>query len=470
MKKKLYLLLSICLLLILVGCTNKTAKTQQQENSQVANEADEEDIKKVDDRLKDIDAIKEFLMNDSLFGLGYYEAEGAVFNCDNYVLHHLDFTGDNKLDTILVTYTDEEDYRIVVFLTIENDKYKYYFTDVRSSINSKFRYEDGFLIEGSYGSNSIICKIKDANYFKGTGGGFIDNTTEQNEELCPLIKYKSISTINKIDGYKEFETEYKYYFYDETKKEHIITHEKSHYKFVKEDNDYQVTEEYLVESNLTDIMADNFIIGNDSSLKTFKEAINESNSLKGAIDYYLDNRQKFSKETRISFIEKALSYINQFNADIYPTVEEEITDESILKVTLSEQNVLSIPTNAQDIFKVVKSYYIENGKNVDDEYDYAIRDGYYMITCIDDTYTNKIRRMKFDLEVLNGRDGSYISRDDQYVEIIFDTKENVLKKADGIVYPTILIKNHSQIKELKDRSIWKANFVIIPKQVSIKGN
>lgn len=490
MKKLLCLLL--VLNLILIGCSAKeTVKSeegkndiakeikeeQNKDNEEVSNkdeektdnEAKEVNQPAVDEKLKDFESIKEYLMNDDYFGMGYYEAEGDWFNDDNYILHHIDFTGDDKLDTIIVTYTDEEDFRTVVFVTLENGKYKHYYTDFRATKDSVFYYEDGFIVQerNGYHELAFLTSFGEANYIKRTFGGFNNETIESDYRLNPDMKEKSINTVNKIDGYKEFETDYINYFYDETGKEHLISHIKYHYNFNEDNAEHESTEEIVVDNNLTEIMSDNFIVGNDKSLKTFEQVIDGSDNLKTAIDYYVENRKKFEQNSRIKYIDDVLRYVNGISSyEIY--VDEEIVlDESITKITLWGEN--PIPTNAQDLFKIVRYFYIDDGENMNMNYIMQLEDndynGDYNITCVDDGYSNKIRMLKFDRAVLSEEDAGYISRDDQYADIVFDTKENVYEKADEIVYPTILIKNLSQLNDLKHKSIWKTNVVIIPEEI-----
>ncbi|GMQ63167.1 hypothetical protein [Vallitalea maricola] len=420
--------------------------------------------KQVDKKLKNFDAIKKYLLDDETFGLAYCEMQGENFNYDNYVLHHIDFTGDNELDTIIVTYTDEDDYRTVVFVTLENNDYKYYLTDLRATKDSKFSYEDGFVIEeqNGYSKLAVNFSIEDINFIKGTYGGFSNEIIESTYDLNPDMKYKVINTVNKIDGYKKYDTDYIKYFYDETGKEHLITHTRYHYDFDEENNEHKSTEEIIADNDLSKIMVDNFIVGNDDSLKTFEKVIEEAGDIKGVIDYYIENRQKFQRNARINYINHTIHYISRFTENYDCMADDEtISDENIVKVSLWGDN--PIPANAESIFKIVKCFYIDDGENMD--YNFTLQDGYYKIICVDDSYSNKIRMLRFDKAILDGEDVGYISRQDEYVDIIFDTKENVFTKADNIVYPTILIKNLSQLNELKHKSIWKANAVIIPEKV-----
>jgi hypothetical protein len=420
--------------------------------------------KQVDEKLKDFEAIKKYLLDDETFGLAYCEMQGENFNYDNYVLHHIDFTGDNELDTIIVTYTNEDDYRTVVFVTLENNNYKYYLTDLRATKDSEFSYEDGFIIEEQNGYSKLAVNfgIEDVNLIKVTYGSFSNEVIQSNYDLNPDMKYKVVNKVNKIDGYKKYDTDYKKYFYDETGKEHLIAHTRYHYDFDKENNEHISTEEIIADNDISKIMADNFIVGDDDTLKIFGKVLEETNNIKNVIDYYLENRQKFQKNDRINYINNTIDYINGFTQNFESQVDDDIVnDTSITKVSIWGDN--PVPANAESIFKIVKTFYVEDGNNMD--YNSTLQGGYYKITCIDDSYSNKIQRMRFDNAVLNGEDTGYISREDEYVDIVFDTKENVFAKADNIVYPTILINKLSQIKELNHNSIWKANVVIIPKEI-----
>jgi PBP1b-binding outer membrane lipoprotein LpoB len=476
MKKILFLLLTITLLLVFVGCSSNEIKeeTKSVEESKEVENVEEENVSNenivkededvLDEKLKDFDSIKEYLLKDEYFGLGYYEAQGEDFNYDNYQLNHLDFNGDNKLDTVIVTYTKENDYRVVVFITLENGEYKYYFTDLRAIKDSNFYYEDDFIIEEHSGYYQLALNIdtENAKFIKRLNASFTKDTIETDYKFNDDMKYKSVNIINEIDGYKEFETTLNEYFYDENGKEHLILNLKNEYKFNEKNMEFDYNEVISESFNLNEIMLDNFIIGNKSSLKTFNQIIESTDSLKLAIDYYLENRQEFDIDTRLNYTNDVFEYIDNFTMNYEMIVNEETSSNTtISNVSFWGDN--PIPANSQELFKIVKTFFIEDGENFD--YNMVFKYSDYRMTCIDEIYSNKIRMIAFDRNVLTGEYIGYISRNDEFVDIVFDVKENVYKKAIEIVYPTILINTFSEIKDLKHNSIWKANVIMIPENV-----
>jgi hypothetical protein len=486
MKKiKFTLILFLNIMLVLIGCSsnqtvnldNDTKTTDEigikQEQEKDTTSQVENTTPQVDEKLEDYQAIKEYLMNDDYFGMGYYEAEGDWYNDDNYILHHIDFTGDDKLDTIIVTYTNEEDFRTVVFITLEDGKYKHYYTDFRATKDSTFYYEDGFIVQKRNGYHELayLDISGDREYIERTFGGFYNKTEESDYTYNSNMKDKFIHTVNKIDGYKVFETENKHYFYDENNKEHLVSHIKYHNELNKDTLEFDSEEEIIVENNLDKIISDNFIVGTNDSLMAFNEVIKEKHNLKDAIDYYIENRQQYERKSRIKYIEDTFNYINEITKVTYVD-EETVANDKIATISIYGDN--PIQSEAEDIFKIGRIFYIEDGLGFDIDREIRLEDndyeGDYIITCVDDKYTNKIRVMKFDMEILVQEDSNESEvenglSDYEYVDIIFDTKQNVYEKADKMTYPTILIENLSQIKDLKHKSIWKTNVIIIPQEI-----
>ncbi|MCT4599193.1 MAG: hypothetical protein N4A50_15095 [Vallitalea sp.] len=479
MKKiKFTVILLLNIMLVLIGCSsNQTVKldndTKTTDETGIKQEQEKDTTPQVDEKLEEYQSIKEYLMNHDYFGMGYYEAEGDWYNDDNYILHHIDFTGDDKLDTIIVTYTNEEDFRTVVFVTLEDGKYKHYYTDFRATKDSTFYYEDGFIVQKRNGYHELayLDISGDREYIERTFGGFYNGTEESDYTYNSNMKDKFIHTVNKIDGYKVFETENKHYYYDENHKEHLVSHIKYHNELNKDTLEFDSEEEIIVENNLDEIMANNFIIGTNDSLKTFNEVIEDKDNVKDAIDYYIENRQQYGRESRIKYIQDTFDYISKITGNIAFVDEEKVENDNISKITIQGDN--PIPSEAEDIFKITRIFYIEDGLAFDMNMEIELEDnnyeGDYVITCVDNKYTNKIRTMKFDMDILVSDDEEYSLADYEYVDIVFDTKENVHMKADKITYPTILINKLSQLNELKHKSIWKTKVIMIPQEVEFLG-
>ena len=448
MKKILRVALILSILLTISGCSKPSIN--------------EKDIT-VDEKLEDFDSIKEFILNNETFLSSYYEIQGEEFNYDNYELSHIDFTGDGKIDDVIVTYSDEEDFRPVIFISLENEVYQIYTTDFRAVKGTKFYMEDGFIVAKDNGYNRLAYNISDENmkYIRNTGASFSDGTEESSYFLNSEMKYKVINEIEKIDGYNDFDINSKSYFYDENGESHLVSNYIYKYRFNHESFQHDFEKSIIEENDLSEIMSSNLVIGDNNSLKNFKNNILENNSLKESIDYYFDNRKNFDRESRVKYINDTLNYISEISENVEFYVDEEIVSDSIIEsVKIFGEN--PIPKNAEGIFKVVKVFYIEDGEAMN-YYD-VLNNGYYFISCIDPDYSEKIRKIKFDKCILEKMETGYVSRDDIYADVVFDTYENVYSKVKNIVYPTILVNDLNQIKEMEGLKFWKTNILIVPEE------
>ena len=475
--KKIVFILSLCMLVV-TGCSKseEVTKTEVQLKAEIKAELEAEQKQKtdeVDERLKDFAAIKTYLSGDEVFNVAYEEMQGEPLNFDHYKLHHIDFNKDGVLDTVMNTWSRESDYRTVVFVTLKGDDYQYYISNLRASYESKFDVEDGFIIEESHGYRKLaylleIPEVPESSIIRNTGTSYkvpeiIENSNEYNSDM----KFETVFSLKKIDGLKEFEDEIKSIYYDENSKEHLVKHTIWHKKFSEETMEYETTEKNIVEDITSKTMSENLIVGDNSQLKTFENELNDSHYFKNAIDYYYKNRRNFSTKSRVKYIEDVLTYISSFtlyNNNVF-TIEsnvESIFDASIANVNIWGDN--PIPEEARDLFKLAKSFYIESGEDLD--WDIHLEEGDYRLTCIDKEYANKIRGLKFDKALLEGQYDGYINRQDEYVDVVFENREQVLEEIDSIVYPTILIKNLSQLNAFKKSSVWKANIVIVPEKVT----
>lgn len=487
--KKIALILLV-FVLIVTGCSKseETTKTkepstenstevesdqnenQSKEENEETTEQIEETADKVDERLKNFQAIKEYLIGDDVFPMSYQEMQGEPLNFDNYKMHHIDFNKDGVLDTVISTWSIEGDYRNIIFITLEDNNYKYYISNLRASHDSTFDVEDGFIIEESKGYKRIayLMDIPNAPIIRSTYASYkIPETIEVSNEYNPDMKFKTIHSLEKIEGLKEFEEQIKKFYYDENEKEHLVWHIILHKKFNEETMEYESTEKIVVEDITAKTISENLIIGNKSDLKTFENVLNDSNDFKTAIDYYYENRKAFSKNSRIKYIDDVLEYISSFtlyNDNIFVTESnvETVFDASIANVNIWGDN--PVPENARDLFKLAKYFYIEDGETLDR--DIHLEEGSYRLTCVDDVYTNKIRGLKFDKSLLEDNYDGYISRDDEYIDVKFKNREQVLEDVYDIVYPTILINNLSQLNEFKNSNLWKTNIVIVPEKVT----
>ncbi len=486
MKKNVFIL--FVFILIMTGCSKseETTKTNETENgtevelSQNKDQSKEENEKtteqvegntdEVDERLKNFEAIKEYLIGNDVFNASQQEMQGEPLNFDNYKLHHIDFNNDGLLDTVINTWSRESDYRIAIFVTLKDDNYQYYISNLRASHNSTFDVEDGFIIEESNGYRKIgyLLDIPNAPIIRSTYGNYkIPEIIEGSYEHNPDMKFKTIHSFEKIDTLKEFEQELKSFYYDENGKEHLVQHIIWHNKFNEETIEYTCTEKIVVEDITAKTMSENLIIGNEDNLKTFENVLNGSNDFKTAIDYYYKNRKVFSKNSRIKYIDDVLGYINSFTAYNDNTFVIESNVENVFDASIANVNIWGdnpVPENARDLFKLAKYFYIEDGETLNT--DIRLEEGYYKLTCVDHVYTNKIRGLKFDKSLLEDSYEGYISREDEYIDVEFESREQVLEDVYDIVYPSILIKNLSQLNEFKKSTLWKANIVIVPEKVT----
>jgi len=483
MKKYVIILVTLILVIVIgVGCSSKEkSKTEEELRAEIKAELEEEMdatnnsddsnsaeaetglVIDIDEKLTDMEAIAEYLDNNELFNMAYYEAQGSDFNYENYVMNHIDFTGDGNLDTIIVTWIYETDYNVVVFMSLEDGEYVTYMTDLRASKDSTFYMEDGFIVEESndYADLAYLIPEPEAYLILKTGASYQIESTEEVPTLIPGTFYEITNSINKLNGLDEFEAVNILNYIDESGNSHLVRDYRYSFKFDADVVSHDYREDYNVDNDIAQIMADNLIMGNSSNLDTFQDVISETEDLTQAIDYYMENRKDFSKSSRQIYLADALAFISDLDYIEFMMDDEYTNNQGIEKVTIWNAN--PVPESARSIFKVVKKYYIEDGGAFDVQRTKA--EGWYALTCVDEDYTEMIRVMKADRALLSGEGIDYISNEDEYVDQHFTNEADLYALTETVVYPVVLIDSFDQLDSFKDQSIWKVTAVIIPNNV-----
>ncbi|MDA3846785.1 MAG: hypothetical protein PF505_09645, partial [Vallitaleaceae bacterium] len=500
MKKHVIILLTlIMIIVIVVGCSSKEeAKTERELRKEIETEleveleaereaereaeldstdsddtpddssptdTETESALEVDEKLTDMEAMADYLNNHEYFNMAYNEANYGDFNYDNYIMRHIDFTNDGKLDTIIVTWTEGSDYNVVVFMSLEDNEYVTYITDLRATKDSMFYMEDGYIVEESNGYAELAYSIQmeDTYLILKTGGSYGIDSSEEVPTLIPGTSYEISTSINKINGLDEYVESYILNYIDENGDSHPIQDYRYSYIFDEDSMTHEYTEDYVVDNDLTQIMVDNLIIGSNNNLSTFQDIMSETESLAKAIDYYMDNRKDFSKNSREMYLDSALAYIYELAYIQYLAFPDEETITNGKIENLVAYGLDPLPASVESLFQLVKCFYIEDGSafNVQD----VERDGWYTVTCVEPAYTAMIRTMKADKALLNDESIDYISRDDEYVDLHFTNEADLYTLAEDVVYPVVLIDSLDQLESFQDVSIWKATAVIIPENV-----
>lgn len=452
MKKALYLLLFFTLLFS-TACSNEAEKTSPQ-----------------NEKIKDIDAIINFVKTTDTNLMTDRNDEKLVI-LENYETHYFDFTGEGNDDIAIVTWSDDNEYLPVIFVTTDIIENEYYLlnSDFRASSGDKFFYEDDFIIKEDSSNKLYDFAYKLGDEYIQMVQRYIPYG-DVTETIQPLINTKSIlhHTLNKIDGFKNFNVKMISSYYDENGKEHNYENITYSYTFNEDTLEFERKETKNVESiPIENVITDNFIVGNDYSLNTFESIYNE-NDMETAVNYYINNRQNFNKETRLNYLD---NFFDKLNAFLYNenyngnnnlvALDEIITDNNISSVTILSEE---IPEKMKSTFSIVKSFYVEDGANPPthiDEY------GSYYITCIKSDITNKIKLMSYDREILKNELGEYNYSGifDNFVVVEFENQQQMLEGVETIVYPTVLIDDLSQLEAFKHKDIWKTNIVIEPKEI-----
>lgn len=494
MKKKLCLLLATSMLLA-AGCSSQPEKSEAELREEIkaeleaemaaeSNEAENQDgsdetatseesesstedtTDKVAPELKDYIAIKEYMLNDPIFVGLYQEANyGDPYDDSRYLLKHVDFNGDGMLDTIITTTNFANNPHVSVFVTYEDDAYHIYATDLRISEDEELYLEDDFLVISSgYGYHRLakVVSMDDMNIIFDLQTSYVVSEEKNPYKLSSEMAEKTLQSIEKIDGLKSFKNHSKTFYYDENKKEHLVSHSYEAYTYNEDDMMFTSEFQQVVDNNLLTLVKDNLITGDSTSLSTFNEIIDQSNSIKKAIDYYLDHKKEFTLADRMAYLDAYNEFTSIFNySDIYP-IEESINNNQ-LTVTVYD---FGMNEALNEIFSLVKSYYIEDGAASRS----IARDnemGFYTVTCISPEYSAKIRQLQFDSAILN--DVEVVTRDfDDLVDIAFTNKEETIKELDKIGYPVLLLNDLSEYDQLEDESIWKITAVIVPEKIIIQ--
>lgn len=469
MKRISYAIFILCVLL-LVGCMDKTTKKEEELKAAIVAEFDvnSEKIEKTKNEIiKDVNRVIDFV-NDTYTNRMTDQKGEQLKIFENYELHYFDFTGEGHDDVAIVTWEDNNVYLPVIFVTtdITGNKYSLINSDFRANEGDEFFSEGNYIIKDDKINKSYDIAYNIENEFIQIATRYISyDDAEQILQPKINIKYIIDYKLEKVDSFNLFKVYSTYKYYDELGEEYLYDHRTRSYIFNESTHEYVIVETHNMDKiSLEKLVAQNFVIGTDDSLKTFETIYNESD-LMTAINYYYENRQQFSKKTRVKYIEDFKNFITasiyDFNFDINAR-DEVITEGVISTVTV---DISPIPEKVNSVFSIVKKFYIQDGSIMTN---HIIENGWYTITCIQKDMTEKIDLMYYDHEVLVNGEHTYQRMVDGYVDTEFVTQEQMLEDIKQITYPTVLIDNLSQLDEFSSKDVWKTNAVIIPKSINFK--
>lgn len=468
MKKILYCTF-FCLMFFIVGCSNNNSeKKEDLKEAVILDNAKQESLNnqiQKDEKIKDINAVINYINNTNSNEMFDQHGEKlTVF--ENFETHYFDFTGEGNEDVAIVTWEEDNTYLPVLFVTtdIYEDEYFLINSDFRGSEGDKFFCEGNFIIKDDPKNQSYDIAYNINNEFIKMATRYITyGDIKQTLQADIGIYYTINNNIEKIDSFNKLNVHSIYTYYDETGKGHIYDDIIREYSFNKERTEFDMIEKNNMESiSLENLVGDNFIVGSNNSLKTFDMIYNESD-LETAINYYIDNRTKFNKQTRIKYIKDYEEFINPIITQTLDEViykDERITEGNIDSVSVA---INPIPKKVESVFKVVKQFFVPDESS---STKMIISNGYYTITCINSDMTRKINLMLYDKDVLITGQHSYGTKGDGNVDVEFENQNALIDEIKYLVYPTILIDNLSQIDEVKYKNIWKANVVVVPEKTS----
>lgn len=421
----------------------------------------------IDPKLEDFEAMLLFLETDEVFTTAYQAISGESFTYDDYKVHHIDFTLDGEPDAVITVWTEDNKYMPAVFISLENGEYVNYISDFRAEPEDTFESQDGFIIkksENAYYEIAVVDRDSDAKLIVNANGSFAlyEGETELISGLN--MRIKDTSSLNLIDGYSEFEVSHKVYFYDENGKEHVVEDYVSGYTYDPAAYEYTYESRDKVAYCLEEKIAENLIVGTSDSLDNFQTVLSSKKDFGAAVEYYVQQRTKFSKTARMQYIEDTLLYVHSFNFEGMYDVVESVFNDMMHTVVIRGEDL--IPATAKDSFAMVAALYIEDGQtfNISDA---SIEDYlYYKVACIDAETANALRIMTFDKSVLEYEEMQYIDiYGGEFVNVVYTNRDDTLAAVSDIVYPIIVVHSWAQLKSLENSDLWKAEMLIVPDMV-----
>ncbi len=386
---------------------------------------------------------------------------------ENYEVIYFDFTGEGNEDVAIITWAEDNTYLPVIFVTEDMPGYDYFLinSDFRGNQGDLLFYENGFIVKDdqlhqsydlayNFDNEEIKSCLRYVNY------GDVVQVLQSEIDTQYIMSY----TLEKVDGFKQFSVNIVSTYIDESGESHVYENLTQLYTFNQQACGYDIEETFNTETlSLELLVSEFFITGTNDSLSTFEKVYNEDN-LEVAINFYYENRQQFSKVTRIQYLNDVFSTIDEiFETLRYSGIygmDEVIIDNVIVSVSV---NINPIPEQMNSVFSVVKEFYIDDGGNVTSEFE---NDGYYSLACINPEITNKLNLMGYDRMILQDEAGNYGNSLDGYVDVIFENQSQMLEDIQTITYPTVLIDNLLQLNEFRHKNIWKTKIVIIPEQIN----
>ncbi|QZY57246.1 hypothetical protein [Crassaminicella profunda] len=261
MKKVTFFLLVIALISnIFVGCSgSKEASTSQKTEEELREEVKAEmeaEVKLKEQLKKEIEAEMEKEENsnsihDDIYNQStLFEFVKDQFRYENYdefdgnvVIYILDVTGNGSEEAILV---DQGSNAVpIVFVTLDNGHYKILPSDLHSGrYASEVWLDSGFvMLKTRHGGSSEHLDMLNIGHYNGSEVKGVAQFDLNYGAGSHGVIWKGDSTINCIDGYKEFEYNYNLYINNENTQENKHTQDiRKHYKFDSEKEAFIITE------------------------------------------------------------------------------------------------------------------------------------------------------------------------------------------------------------------------------------
>lgn len=418
----------------------------------------------VDPKLKDFQAMVSFLQANEVFNAKYLEISGETFAYEAYKMHHIDFTSDGELDTIITVWTQDSEYLPAVFIALEGGEYVNYISDVWAFPEDMFENQEGFVLkksENAYTEIAAVNNDKDSRFVVNANGSYFLSNIEREVVSGLKMKIKETSSMKLIRGYSEFEVNHKTYFYDENGKEHVTDDYIDYFQYNPKDFQYTYTSQTNVEPCLDETIMQNFIIGANDSLDTFQNVLDTKKSFSATMDYYMKHRANFSKVSREQYIEDTSVYLRSFIFEGMYDIIESVFNEMMHTVTIKCED--PIPAEAKDVFSMVADVYVADGTKFILS-DTTMEDSmYYKIACTDLKTANALKALNFDKSILKYEEMQYIDLyGSGYPDAIYTNREDVLAAVRDILYPTIVVKSWSQLKSLENSDLWQTEVLVIP--------
>lgn len=438
MRKYLLLIIGVVTSILIIGCSSQSTSVDSSfENSP---------------EIRQREATKILTNNNHLV-----DYEGMPLPMDSIGYEELDFSGDGLKDGVFYVSNQDNTLQYMYFLLNLGDAYKATVTSYPITVAKKIQSveiseNDTFLVITHNEKEFSVLKYVNETMFKL-------HEFENNESHwtnTDLGTYVTQESVLDASDYSNVKTQVIEYFVDNHDNMITVKEETLNYEYIPETS----KESYIVKNDLTTYLNHKEVIEQILS-KHVKDGLDKCPNitsetiLEQALSYYIEHRFEFPMNQRQAYINNLIDFKNTI--DILPDTYQKIDGK--LQVYFEEDEGYT----GSQIHQNIEAGHFENSIEIALIVNIENYEAYERINIDTEkmtrVFTNISLMDKFDI-MINDYNQLFDSSYSLFNAVQFTDKEDTHKQLETTVYPTLVLNNIADFKEIP-QNIWKAT-VIVP--------